>query len=161
MDTLTAAASSSVAATKPDSPFYMAGTEKTGEYVVLAVTKRGRLGIRNLGDHGFRIRVEPNGRGNLARLRRRLTAEKLVRDDGWKQPGDNSQSRFSRVVFYADRASKFVAEALEAIGYQAFKYTRKLPKKGTLPAWAAAMFSAAITPQPAPAPEAGEGTSIN
>ncbi len=74
----------------PD-PWYMAGTEGTGEYVVVLRTRLGRVGYRELGA-SCRIRIEPEPTGHepLARL--------LTRSRGWKQSGDQDQDRYSIVV---------------------------------------------------------------
>lgn len=83
-----------------DQPFEMAGTEGTGEYVVICATRRGRLGVRYLPVHGcYRIRVEPSpsehktSKAMLAKMCRRLKSV-----DGWKLPGHNGQDRFSIVT---------------------------------------------------------------
>lgn len=73
-------------------PFYMAGTEGTGEYQVLAASSFGRVGYRLLDSGHVRIRLEPTDR-HTSKL-----AEILSRDLGWKQPGDHNENRFSRVV---------------------------------------------------------------
>jgi hypothetical protein len=71
----------------------MAGTEGTGEYVVVLCTRLGRVGYRLLDrEDSYRIRVEPepSSRDRLARL--------LTRRLGWKQPGDGGGDRYSVVV---------------------------------------------------------------
>lgn len=76
---------------KDSKAFYMAGTENTGSYVVLANSGFGRVGVRYLADGTVRVRVEPSneiGAGELA----------AILGEGWKQPGDGGQPRFSRVV---------------------------------------------------------------
>ncbi len=67
--------------------WYMAGSEKTGEYVVIAKTSVGRIGYRDLGDEGFRVRLEP------AQDKIKDVAKKL---SDWKRP--NGQQRFSKEV---------------------------------------------------------------
>jgi hypothetical protein len=70
----------------------MLGTERTGLYIVLARTPDGdRVGVRPLGGGQVRIRIEPSTK-NIDSLRPGLTHE-----EGWKQPGDNGQNRFSIV----------------------------------------------------------------
>jgi hypothetical protein len=71
--------------------WYMAGTEGTGEYLVVLRTRLGRVGYRDL-NGSYRIRVEPKpeGRDPLATV--------LTQSSGWKQPGDQGQDRFSIVV---------------------------------------------------------------
>lgn len=56
----------------------MAGTERTFEYVVLAATPKGRLGVRDLGEGTARVRVEPTQANDP------LSA--LSASEGWKQP---------------------------------------------------------------------------
>ncbi len=73
-------------------PWYMAGTEGTGKYNVVAESSFGRFGVRDLGD-SVRIRLEPSDEAHAAKL-----AEVLTREADWKQPGDASQDRFSIVV---------------------------------------------------------------
>lgn len=75
------------------SPLYMAGTEGTGQYLVMCQTPLGRLGVRDLPGGSARVRVEPSTMEAAATL-----ASSLTRPLGWKQPGDNDQSRFSRLV---------------------------------------------------------------
>lgn len=67
----------------------MAGTEGTGEYVVVLRTYLGRVGYRLLKDYS-RIRVEPNIIGLP------ILSSLLTRSRGWKQP--SGQDRFSIVV---------------------------------------------------------------
>lgn len=77
-------------------PTYMAGTEGTGLYTVESFSELGRVGVRNLG-YARRVRVEPTEAGleELATL--------LTRENGWKQPGDQGQDRFSKVILPAER----------------------------------------------------------
>lgn len=82
------------------SEFYMAGTEKTGEYFVVAVSSLGRVGCRDLG-WGFRVRVEPSSEAAAAELAMVLQAPE------WKQPGDDGQNRFSCVIEDADLESRY------------------------------------------------------
>jgi hypothetical protein len=88
---------------------YMGGTEGTGKYYVLAETPLGRIGVRDLGD-SVRIRVEPSAEG-----RKSLTSS-LLSDNGWKQPGDNGQDRFSTVKAKHFQAPAALHGALNAIG---------------------------------------------
>jgi hypothetical protein len=66
--------------------FYMAGSEGTGQYIVVAVTPAGKVGYRDLGggwcggDESVRIRMEP---ASLAVAKR--AAEILTLKLGWKQ----------------------------------------------------------------------------
>lgn len=92
--------------------FYMAGTERTGEYVVLATSSYGMAGYRLLPDGSVRIRVEPSDAAHAAKL-----AAVLTDAAGWKQPGDNDQDRFSIVALKG-------GEALAALN-QAFALIKK------------------------------------
>lgn len=69
--------------------FYMAGTEGTGEYKVLASSSFGRVGYRDLDDR-VRIRLEPASEAHADKI-----GEVLTSMYGWKQPGDGGQNRFS------------------------------------------------------------------
>ena len=71
-----------------DRPWYMAGTESTGKYLVLCKSDRGRIGVRDLGNNRFRVRVEPAPGMSLP----------LSRNDGWKQPGNGGQQRYSTMA---------------------------------------------------------------
>ena len=64
---------------------YMAGTEGTGEYTVLARTGRGKVGVRRLHRHAFRIRLEPYGARFVPKMASGLS--------GWKPPGSGGQNR--------------------------------------------------------------------
>jgi len=75
----------------PNNKFFMAGTTGSGKYIVLVVTQLGRIGYRDLGPT-WRIRVEPATPTAAAALKAVCT-----RSDGWKQPGDDGQFRFSTV----------------------------------------------------------------
>jgi len=68
----------------------MAGTEGTGEYVVLLQTNLGRIGYREVGG-SCRLRLEPRAEGDAS------IAKILTAAAGWKQPG-NGQDRYSKVV---------------------------------------------------------------
>lgn len=83
---------------------YMAGTEGTGEYAVVALSELGRVGVRGLGSGDARIRVEPTAK----------SLELLAGRDGWKQPGDDGQKRYSKVVC-ADDLTASLTLALAAI----------------------------------------------
>lgn len=89
----------------------MAGTEKSYEYTVLARTGRGKVGVRVLPGGTVRIRVEPFGERFVAKMK-----EYMSRSDGWKQPGDNDQFRFSFIA-PAGKAKEAVQTALAAIGH--------------------------------------------
>lgn len=64
----------------------MAGTEATYQYVVIAASVLGRVGVRGLGGGQFRIRVEP--------LRDSLVIENV---SGWNTPTED-RPRYSKVV---------------------------------------------------------------
>lgn len=84
--------------------FYMPGTQKTGQYIVVANSKRGRVGYRLLGNGSVRVRIEPTNLQSAKRL-----AAVFTRGEGWKQPGDQGEKRFSQ-TFTSHRE---VVEAIE------------------------------------------------
>ncbi len=84
-------------------PWFMAGTEGTGKYLVTHVTDLGRFGHRDLGG-GTRLRVEPTEEGLP------ILAQHLTRAEGWKQPGDGGENRFSKVVS-SDQRDEYEAVA--------------------------------------------------
>ncbi len=93
---------------KKEGKWYMAGTEGTGEYLVLAETEYGRVGIRPLSGGWYRIRVEPSEKG--------LSSIKcLSRESGWKQPGQDGQIRYS-IMTPSDSFLERRLQALLAIG---------------------------------------------
>lgn len=98
-------------AKNPNSIWYLAGTERTGAYNVLARTALGTIGVRELSDGSVRIRVEPTEAGAA------VLASAFPRSGGWKQPGDSSENRFSTVVDGSDRAGyeDIVKRALHAL----------------------------------------------
>lgn len=78
--------------------FFMAGTEGTGKYVVIANSDFGRVGVRYLSNDLVRVRVEPKNEVGASELA-------AVCGSGWKQPGEGGQPRFSRVVKQGDLAA--------------------------------------------------------
>ena len=108
-------------------PWFMAGTEGTGAYRVLAESSFGRVGYRIvpvfLGLTYVRIRLEPSDEAHAATI-----AETLTRDAGWKQPGDNDQNRFSTVIPTGEDAVR----ALE-VAYAIIKRGRPLAYNPALP----------------------------
>jgi hypothetical protein len=92
-----------------DSWKQMSGTEGTNEYTVLGRTPAGdRVGIRQLSDGSVRIRVEPSV-ANVGHL-----CAGLTREEGWKQPDDNGQNRFS-LVLYGESGIKAVEHVLQLL----------------------------------------------
>lgn len=81
--------------------WYMAGTEGTGEYLVVADSAVAKVGFRCLVDGAFRVRVEPKTGAASDVL-----AKLLTEDKGWKQP-DGWHLRFSQV--YTDPAAAIAA----------------------------------------------------
>ncbi|MES2007006.1 MAG: hypothetical protein V4436_02780 [Patescibacteria group bacterium] len=108
--------------TKKSNAFYMAGTEGTGRYVVIAKTARGRIGVRALGGClvdqitklvNARVRVEPVKKSATVTK----MADVLSIGGGWKQPGDDGEHRFSTVVEGGGKKLKLrVEKALVALG---------------------------------------------
>lgn len=91
--------------------WYMAGTQGTGEYTVVAQTYRGRVGFRQcekIGEAVYaRVRVEP---------RKGKVLPALSREAGWKQPGDEGQPRYSKMVAAGAPLKAAIKEALVALG---------------------------------------------
>ncbi len=111
---------------KKKGPFYMAGTDGTGEYGVLGRTGRGRVGVRDIGNGHFRIRVEPFSARFVPKM-----AEVLSVVTGWKQPGEGGQNRFSKVVSSAELKME-VKFACSALGFG----TLVSKKNSEVPTWA-------------------------
>ncbi len=116
--------------------FYMAGTFGSGQYVVIAATARGRIGIRPLGCAldkvskitEARVRVEPSESPKIL-----AGIAKILDEKGWKQPGQGDQHRFSTVVRGGGKKLKGnVEKALVALGAGKLK-TEVNPEA---PAWA-------------------------
>jgi|SRR3989344_6040469 len=95
--------------TTTDTKWYMAGTEGTGEYKVIARGAFGRVGVRLLSG-AVRVRVEPKGVESAKKMTRKLK--------GWKQPyGEPGGNlfRFSTVIGYGAEAIKVVETALGVV----------------------------------------------
>jgi hypothetical protein len=93
-----------------DSEWYMAGTEKTGEYIVVFKSDLGRVGFRLTG--GFaRVRVEPGTPDHHEKLQ-----EFFPENNGWRQPELLGQYRFSQVFFTPEKAIEAVEYAIKALG---------------------------------------------
>ncbi len=93
----------------------MAGSQKTNEYVVMAGTSRGRIGVRRLpcgqcGTDHFRVRIEPANKKAAASIAKGLTPA-----EGWKQPGDEGQFRFSKMVDTLDDLGLVVKEGFKPL----------------------------------------------
>jgi protein-tyrosine phosphatase len=89
--------------------WYMAGTEGTGKYLVIARNKAGKIGIRPF-DRTVRIRIEPTDQDSADAL-----AAFFPRSEKWKQPGDNGQNRFSLDLLKGMKTIMTVASALKAL----------------------------------------------
>lgn len=119
--------------------FRMAGTEKTGKYIVLACTSRGRVGVRVLDGNPdeldtiteARVRVEP---GNGTKMLKSMAT--ALSSNDWKQPGANGQHRFS-IVTDGESLPHRLREGLAAIGAD----TLITANNPDLPGWAAALIS--------------------
>ncbi len=121
--------SSSLGSIWSGNPFYMAGTEGTGQYVVILATQFARVGIREypkLGSGKFRVRIEPSRSGSPGLCRPLLPVLNCFfpTSAGWKQPGQGGQWRYSHEFFSSDTmAAEFAAivsqQFQEAIGYTA------------------------------------------
>lgn len=98
----------------PKSKFTMAGTERTGQYVGVVTSARGTVAVREYAPSHFRIRVEPKGASAV------IIGRKLTRSTGWKQPGDDSQNRFSKTTNTAGLGA-VLAEVTDALGVGSLK----------------------------------------
>ncbi|HEY9776361.1 MAG TPA: hypothetical protein V6C81_21550 [Planktothrix sp.] len=85
--------------------FTMIGTEKTGEYVGVAL-KRAQVGFRDLGNNMFRIRIEPTAR-------ERAALSPLF--NNWTTGMGGGEFRFSTVVFGQTELVHRVKAALAVI----------------------------------------------
>jgi hypothetical protein len=97
----------------PQSEWYVAGTEETGEFVCPLKSDLGLVSFRCTVDHRgsiVRVRVEPANDAAAERL-----AEAFPTADGWKQPS-TWQYRFSKVFTDTDEAIATVERAIEALG---------------------------------------------
>lgn len=100
--------------------WYMAGTEKTGEYAVLAVGSVGRLGVRNL-NGCFRVRFEPVINLDILTIQVMLGLSPY----NWKSP-NNEQIRFSTVVRKDDLAGA-LAWILRDMNRQDIEFNKDVP----------------------------------
>lgn len=95
-------------------PWFMAGTEGTGTYRVVAQSSFGRVGYRVvpsiLAPSFIRIRLEPADEAHAAKI-----ATTLTRDAGWKQPGDGGQNRFSTITLMGEDAVRLLEVAFAII----------------------------------------------
>lgn len=92
----------------------MSGTEETFEYTVRGVSTRGRVGVRTLSEGNVRIRLEPAP--NIGANVIRQWGKKLPASSGYKQPGDNGQSRFSIVVSAGEPADAVLSQMFDLLG---------------------------------------------
>ena len=88
----------------------MAGTERTGEYVVIAMSNIGRVGFRVVGNY-VRVRIEPYSVSGEERLGKMFTEA-----SGWKQPDSHWQYRFSNVFTDPEEAIAAIEIAIKEIG---------------------------------------------
>lgn len=100
--------------------WYMAGTEGTGEYHVIARNNAGRIGIRPLENGTVRVRIEPSSEVYADQL-----AEYFSQEKGWKQPGEGDQNRFSLCPSKGKEATLTVKSALKALKRNSGKLTRQ------------------------------------
>ena len=97
--------------TKKDD-LYMAGTEGTGEYKVVAQTFfGGRVGVRDLGNEICRVRVEPRSEASAKRMK----DSGLFSVDDWKQPGDGGEFRFSTITSDSKELDEAIRLGCQAI----------------------------------------------
>jgi len=90
------------------SEWYMAGTEGTGDYKVIAMNSAGKLGIRPLEGGSVRIRIEFTDEG------RSKLEKSFVLEEGWKQPSF-TQQRFSKVLPNGTETVQAIVAALKVL----------------------------------------------
>lgn len=96
-------------------PFYMAGTEGTGKYLVVVVTPYGRVGYRDLERcneddiESYRIRVEPTSEEDAELMAPNFSF-------AWKQYGQDGQPRFSIVAIGEGELERAMSSAFIALG---------------------------------------------
>ncbi len=98
--------------------WYMAGTEGTGKYTVIAMSPLGRVGFRRLNGE-TRVRLEPESE--------KAATEAEMYDSipaGWKRPEWNkgNRRRFSMVPHTAAEAVKALDLALKVIGLEGVQF---------------------------------------
>jgi hypothetical protein len=108
-----------------NNPWQMAGTEGSFEYTVQSASLRGRVGQRELNGI-YRIRVEPAPEATASTIA--TMAEHMPRAQGWKQPGDDVQNRFSIVVSGSDQAHLATMLAETALGESELKSFERNPE---------------------------------
>jgi hypothetical protein len=100
------------------------------EYRQVGCGPAGRVGIANLGNNRFRIRIEPG-----------VTSVNQVGEslgDGWNRPAEGN-SRFSIVVNSESKADQAVETALRAVGAEEPKHSKgELPPASLAAAYAKA-----------------------
>ena len=104
-----------------DNPWYMAGTDGTGEYRVIGYNNAGRIGIRPLPDGYVRVRVEPTTDDAAEGLRQDLRT-----GIGWKQPcyGDPRRYRFSTMAYASESGVAVVLSAIKTLVREGGPLTR-------------------------------------
>jgi|JI7StandDraft_1071085.scaffolds.fasta_scaffold13256_4 hypothetical protein len=88
---------------------HVSGTEGTHNYVVIAASPLGIIAVRLLNSDCYRVRVEPDSPEGANTI-----AKGLSRSNGWKQPGDSGQNRFS-IVVSASNLHDTIAKAVDAL----------------------------------------------
>lgn len=88
---------------------HVAGTEGTHNYVVIAASALGFVAVRMLSGNNFRVRVEPTDVASSS-----IIGQTLTRNELWKQPGDQNQDRFSKVV-QSEKLHAIVSTAVAAL----------------------------------------------
>lgn len=126
---------------KKVNPLYMGGTENTGEYLVLAVTPKGKIGVRHLGNQ-VRVRVEPAKGADLK--------SSFPDKYNWKQPGEDDQPRFSKVLTMGAELKKVLLRAVKTLGIKAGE--KGVVVNDAAPGWF--HEAAGYTPPPKPEPAA-------
>lgn len=130
--------------------WFMAGTEGTGQYIVFLATALGRLGVRMLSGGKARVRVEPTSAEAAQKI-----ASHLTRNSGWKQPGDDSQARFSTVTGGDAGLREKVQSAIHGLANIGGGFMESLEMNPAAPSWVRELAGMApatpVVPTPAPA----------
>jgi hypothetical protein len=113
---------------------HVSGTEGTHNYAVIAASPLGFVAVRLLNNNCYRVRVEPDSPEGANTI-----AKNLSRSNGWKQPGDSNQNRFS-IIVWGSELHGVVAKAVEALSTGANSDDWKSGDNG----WSAALAAVAV-----------------
>lgn len=122
------------------SKWYMAGTNQSVPYTVIAATGLGTIGISEYARNKFCIRVEPTCEGMFE-----LESHFRI-NDGWRLPGDNEarENRFEKRVYapLGDRAP--LADTVKFALLTLISDGQKFEVNPEAPEWATRMVAHAV-----------------